>query len=562
MKKQFYEDILSTKTDVKKLIWTQKNKKSHWFTSNEDLIAFIEKHQSENIFFGVGVTKKKLSKMHRALADDIHSIRGFWNDIDIQGGPDTVHKKDHLPESLEKAIEIANSIIDPTYIVFSGYGIHAYYLFYKHYLIDDFDYWTEFSSQFQRAHAKKYPQYTFDSTFDLARILRCPDSVNCKDLKNKIECKILKYNKDAYYTKEEIEDVIAFDESQTQQSVAEPPAPATVSTKKSAPLKRWSTKQYEKWFKDENLILDKNATIDNDLMFDIAAAEPTLIEEYNHKIDRGDDLSRYDQALANIGVRFGLPNQQVINLLLMHRQKHDAGSKKITRKDYYARTLLQALSKYGANKITQKKNNPTSSDKEILRQYLIDVLGVGISRIIRYDKTPNDQFDLELIDYPNKVIKLGSFAEGIMNQKTFAAKIGAIGAKVPPPLKMITWHRDIIPKLQALTINGKAPLTSTYEGQINIWIKEYFEARNIYTTYQEYYEAQSFQQPFLDNNKAHFSYEDFQSWVRLQKNFILDFGFLTTMISFGFIEVTRETGDKSKINLWASPVNFYIPPKT
>jgi len=569
MIKQFYDDIFP-QDGSNKLIWTLSDKRSHWFKDTGKMIKFIEANP-HNIFYGLGVTDKEKSKFERALNTEITSIRLLHLDIDIQS--DVAHKKNNLPATIEEAREIAHKILEPTYLINSGHGLHAIYLLVEHYKMDDLKYITALFQQFQEAHREFFPQYDIDYTFDLARILRCPGSINSKDPENHVKCEIIEYNKAAYYMVEEIDDAIAFDPDKASKhstSTSSTGKAKYTATNGSVDTRGWTTRDYSKWFNEQGLILDKAASIDGDMWVDLASADPSFVKAYNHEFDKKDelvpdkkeiDMNKYDMTLANIGARYGLPDQKIVDLLVMHRRKYGVNLNKLNRKDYFARTLIKCGVHRTIGAITKKKAKNikiTKDEKATIRTYLEGILKCGIQRVIRYGKDPNPQFELELDNLPGKTIKLGSFAEGILNQRNFRAKIGAMGITMPIAVKASKWDTSIIPNLQLLTVEGIIPSTATYEGQIEEWVTGYFVEKTIIEDMDTYIEDGLLDQPFYHNDQVYFKLEALQNWIRNSKNHNTDFSFVTSMIGYGFSQKIIKNKDGIRIRLWASPVNFYV----
>ncbi|GBF23144.1 hypothetical protein tpqmel_0548 [Candidatus Gastranaerophilus sp. (ex Termes propinquus)] len=137
----------------------------------------------------------------------------FWLDVDFKNGERNYHKNDNLPnfESAED-MEFVNStlsILKPTYKIFSGCGYHYYWLLSEPLHIKSkqgFDEVKNSSRVLQKIFQAKFKERGFhiDSTFDLARVLRMPNTVN---LRNGAECVIQEANLGAIYT---IDDMIEF----------------------------------------------------------------------------------------------------------------------------------------------------------------------------------------------------------------------------------------------------------------------------------------------------------------------------------------------------------------
>jgi len=149
---------------------------------------------------------------------------------------------------------------------------------------------------------------------------------------------------------------------------------------------------------------------------------------------------------------------------------------------------------------------------------------VDIRRIICLPKEPQPIFELELMDLPERTIKLGTHKEGIMNQANFRSRIGAMGLPMPNKVGKDTWDPQIINYLRVLTEVGEIPITATYEGQINTWLREYISSKEIAQDLNEHF-TESESDPFMHKDRVFFKLETLQDWIRTTKNHQIDFTF-------------------------------------
>src|SRR5260221_4716543 len=114
---------------------------------------------------------------------DIRGLPGFWLDIDLdtQTG---AHVAQNLPKNLDQVIEIISDYPDPTTLVDSGHGIHAYWLFEQVHPVNsgnmlDYEKLLEYFQRKIIARAQALG-YHVDSTYDITRVLRLPGTINYK----------------------------------------------------------------------------------------------------------------------------------------------------------------------------------------------------------------------------------------------------------------------------------------------------------------------------------------------------------------------------------------------
>lgn len=124
------------------------------------------------------------AKGSRPSAADSRAIAGLWLDIDVDGGPQ--NKTGCAPDQ-DAAWRLANAILTPTVAVWSGYGLHAWYLLpelWMFYRQEDQDAAALASAQFYEMHARRafaLGGWNLDtSTRDLARLMRLPGTINGK----------------------------------------------------------------------------------------------------------------------------------------------------------------------------------------------------------------------------------------------------------------------------------------------------------------------------------------------------------------------------------------------
>lgn len=168
------------------ILWKPDKKSVSVPVSDLDQAAEITQalKSGHNVYFGLGLQGKKPSEWSRGKADGVMAIPGLWLDMDIAGPG---HKETRIPPDQETAIEFLNGLPwEPTILVHSGGGIHAYWLFKEPWVFDDKEERIkaqEVSERFQayvKRAAKEKHGWHLDSTHDLARVLRVPGTLNHK----------------------------------------------------------------------------------------------------------------------------------------------------------------------------------------------------------------------------------------------------------------------------------------------------------------------------------------------------------------------------------------------
>jgi hypothetical protein len=137
----------------------------------------------KSVYFGVGKrsTRKKTEegKLDGTKAN-IHSVPGFWADIDVEkAAMDWV--------KVVGALHDLPGCLQPSILVKSGRGLHAYWLFDKPLVFPESGpERAQKISDFEYANKQFAKMCSADMVFDITRVLRLPGSYNPKAAKDKL----------------------------------------------------------------------------------------------------------------------------------------------------------------------------------------------------------------------------------------------------------------------------------------------------------------------------------------------------------------------------------------
>lgn len=310
------------------LIWTKKGieTKSFWFRDSTQAEKTARLFQDGNVYFGVGASPADLGPYNRCEADNISSIFGVWIDIDVAGPG---HKKSNLPITLAEARDLLAEVpLQPTFVIQSGHGLQAYWLFTEPVVISNNTERTAIAELTKKwnSHFESLAQahgWTMDSTFDLARLMRLPGTFNCKIPGQPRPVTILESNPVRY----QVAEIQGYLEQFTPAQVIKQlnTAPATED-------------------KTESFVLDPDATYNPELFEALSEADPKFLATWKHErpelLDKS--LSGYDMALIGLTLRAGWPDQAIVNLVIHHRRKWGDKSPKLMRQDYFKQSLAKA----------------------------------------------------------------------------------------------------------------------------------------------------------------------------------------------------------------------------
>lgn len=135
-----------------------------------------------DIYTCVALTSEGRAQNHvgRPAAGDALALAGMWLDIDIAGEG----KTGGVPD-ITAALGVARLHAEPTLLVSTGHGIHAWHLFPQPWVFtskEDQYHGARMAAQWQALHRHSIaPQgWTLDATHDLARLMRLPGTFNGK----------------------------------------------------------------------------------------------------------------------------------------------------------------------------------------------------------------------------------------------------------------------------------------------------------------------------------------------------------------------------------------------
>ena len=333
----FLEALFTGKPDdLHLLLWTLPEKRSHWFQNVESAIQSAESLRERDLYVGVGLSSQDYGPARRCPSNEVAGIVGLWADLDLKSD---AHPKVALPASVEDAMTILPDEFPPTFVVRTGNGAHAWWLF-REPLIFESDEdrrnagalalrWQSLLRLNAAAHG-----WAFDRLADLARVLRVPGTKNCKDPANPKPVEIQSQTDRRYNPS----DMAEFLEAHCVPNAEE---------------QERFTQGWKEKVADKPLSVNPNATVPEDLLNRHLAADPRFKKTWLRQREDLKDQSQsgYDLALANFGLEAGLSDQQVIDLMIHHRRIH--GKQQRTRLDYFQRTISKA-SKRNENPATAK----------------------------------------------------------------------------------------------------------------------------------------------------------------------------------------------------------------
>ena len=315
----FLKELFDSKPDNHWiLLWELNGHKSIWFQEHA-LAADYVSMTPDDIYFGVGTSSKDFGPAKRCPQKAIAGLPGFYVDIDINDKK--AHKGKKYPISMDEALSLVNGHgFDPTVIINSGYGIHCYWLFTKMWTFENEPEWfrAKMLSKRMNETIKKRAldiNRDIDSIFDLSRVLRPPGSFNCKK-KKRVEVTVHSYTGNKY-------DPAFFDNTLDKQPI---PDSYETSTGSDELQKEILTEPPAKKPVSKGIVIDMAADPNAEKMMEMATIFENFTSTWNH--DRADlpSPSEYDMSLANFGAEINMTDQEIANLIIAFRRKHNLDS--------------------------------------------------------------------------------------------------------------------------------------------------------------------------------------------------------------------------------------------
>lgn len=545
------------------LVWTLHDKSSSWFRSLEEAVKYIEAVSGRDVYVGVGLSPCDYGPTHRCVSNEVAGIVGLWADFDLKS---EAHKK-ALPATTEQALTIIPSDFPPTIVVFSGNGVHAWWLFKEPWIFENEAERKKASILISRFHTllqydSSQQGWAFDRLKDLARVLRIPGTVNTKDPNTPKDVRIHSSNERRYNPSdfENYLDNVGISDLDADDHAA----------------MGWRER-----VADQQLAINLDAAIPDDLLARWMETDMRFRNTWKRQRHDLNDPSQsgYDLALACFGVAAGLNEQRIVDLIVHHRRLHREPPR--TREDYFRRTISKAMRRTGGPGLiipgTTAPNSagamPVSADapaqkdppgpkteadelyeKARLCQQISTQLEIPILRIRKITgKEPVYQLDLEdgcCIEFPN-VAKL-------LSQKfvslAFAGEVG----KIIPNFRPQQWRQLSQMMLNACTIeHGTDDLG--FKGAARIYIAQYL-AENAFITSLEGQTGSSQRKPMVVDGKITISATDLQIFINKENFQNHSVKAIASMVAALGAKAVRVRGLTFKEqSRWALPIEEFDP---
>lgn len=397
--------------------------------------------KGDDVYFGVALRRVGLGKVSRGSAADCTHALGVGIDIDV--GTDGHGGAKKRFRTVAEALDcVASAVPLPaTVIVHSGGGLHLHWLYREPFsLADQAD--RNLAANVARewnlricAAALSAGGFSVDSTFDLARVLRVPGTLNRKLPDQPRAVKILEVNEKRRYDPSDLADALGID----------PTVMTRVTVEEASVL-------------GEKLRLDSSAEPDFKKLHVMMSNDDdfTALMRRDASCSRwlkDTSASAYDLAIANRLVRSGWQDQEIADLLIYNRRQH--GNDLKLRETYYQKTISKARQGLDGTARAQKDQSarrevaqleeieevafiPEISERRSEVLALIGkATGIDVVRIVSNGRDPA-RYRVHLRD--GTVLHVES-TDKLTRQRTWLLLAFEVNAKVPvEPLSEKNWR--------------------------------------------------------------------------------------------------------------------------
>lgn len=287
-------------------IWELGSKRSSWLLSSGGADTWTGQ---PDVYTGVGIAAKDHGRRNRCPAHLVAGIAGLWLDLDVKPGSF---------DTIDQAASFAHTIAEPTILVDSGHGLHAWWLIDggPWYFRGDRAAAATLAARWHVAHAAKAEARRIDPTHDLARILRIPGTINAKD--GERAPVTLLAHRGPRHAREYLEQLV--------ESVTLPTLPAAVPQGVQA-----------------TLTVPPTGGLHPDRLAALLESDPDLRDIFEHRTELG-SMSEHDLSLCT-RLAAHMDDDDLARLVASHRLLHDPTDRKHQRLGYLRRTIGIARAK-------------------------------------------------------------------------------------------------------------------------------------------------------------------------------------------------------------------------
>lgn len=485
----------------KVLLWKRQRPGTGGLSYYLDTAAQADAYEDEvDVYVAAGLLPRNFGATFRGRSTDVIGIPGVWLDIDVTGSPTDQPgktKKNAAPDT-DAALELARLLLPPTLLVTSGYGVQAWWLLEEPWL------WAGENTG-ERARAQqvvygwwlrnkreaKQAGYNLDATWELARLMRLPSTINGKA---GLAAPVTWMDPDELGPRYSIGALEALGEQQT------PPTSSTGGI---------------------SVAVDPTATPNADMLIAAIDNDEDFADAWKRQGPAPDDPtpSAWCLRLANYAVRAGWTDQAITDLLLAYRRKH--GDTEKTHQRWYGLTIAKARSGNNRERAAKEEEEALEEALEdledaareaapdqdrVLGSFNFLVPGLEARELVQQGKDPDSaRFALVLAD--GSEIEIGS-GHKLLDQQRVRVAISVATGLVMKRVTLPKWDKAV----QAL-LKARRYVDAESEETVTVgWLQSYLDGR--LATGADWNDAAFGKQPFRRDGMVHLSLEDLLRYVK------------------------------------------------
>ena len=467
--RSFLEALFANKPDTAYiLIWTLGGdfKRSRWFLDLSRAAAYVESLTGCNAYVGIGLSPSDFGEFNRCESEKTAGIVGLTADIDMKSD---AHPKGARPATIPQALSILPAELPPTIIIETGNGVQCWWLFKEPWIFEDAaarQQAASLSSRWQTLlkYCTQKNGWAFERLGDLARVLRIPGTSNIKDPTNPKNVTIRgitdqRYNPSDFRAYLDDLEIPVEDE------------------------KARVAKTLTEHLTDDSLIINLAVGVHDEQLRGWMEQDPQFCRTWHHqRTDMQDESqSGYDLALACFGVKHGLSDQQVTDLIVHNRRVQ--GAKQSKSLDYFRRTISTARNgtsrRIAATDATAPPPiRPTLSavsadpnEKAKLCERISGIIGIQIVRLVKL----NGQEPVFIMEFEEGGCIQFPDAGKLISQRFFKTALAARAGKLLRKFSAWEWEQFAQMMLDACTVcEGTDDLE--LKGAARMYIDQYLAA--------------------------------------------------------------------------------------
>lgn len=548
---EFLRALWSTKPDTTAIqLWRKSDHKTFTFQSLDPAVEWVRGNQATDCYMAAGLAAKTSQpSKRRATKQQVVGIAGVWADIDINGGPED---KRGAASTLEEAINLAESVLQPTILVNSGYGLQAWWLF-------DDGVWL-FHTTEERDHAQKIVAgfhgalkaeakrrgYTIDSTFDLARLMRVPGGRNHKGA-SEVPVEVLD-DGGPRHARAKIESVGS--EYQNQR-------PTAISLMSGEGV---------------DIEIKDNAQPPLMKLQQLMEVDDDFKANWNHvrtSKNTNWSMSEYEFSFINIFAAAGWEDQEICDALVFHRLYYEPGDPRGRNR---AQRIAESIGKVRATRQHDEERITGEQDRESAVEELAAIASEGgldpvrtigvfnrvvggpeIKELVQFGRDPETtRYVLTLAN--GDEVPIGG-VENLLNSDRFKQRFAAVTGHILKRVKADKWDEVVQALLSARTLRDDAEDTRAHRAAE--WVHAFTERR----TSSDKDAACQANDPFTTDTHLHIPLGPFHQWLRkVRGERIQDVDLRQYLESAGFerktVNYIRDDGKRSSRSYFSAPLDM------